>query len=99
MIWRDPEDELEIECVELGDEEEDDDADDGHPPLKAGERVPCELDPAVRRKLTQEPLHLPSEGRDLVESPPVVGLHAQIPGQTVRVAVLFLTVEGENLSV
>ena len=30
VIWRDPEDKLEIECVELRDEKEDDDEDDGH---------------------------------------------------------------------
>ena len=47
MIGRHPEDKLEIESVELGDEEEDGDAEDGHPPLKTRQRVPGELYPAV----------------------------------------------------
>ena len=48
MVGRNPEDKLEIEGVELSDEEEDSDAEDGHPSLKAGQRVPCELNPAMR---------------------------------------------------
>ena len=79
MIGRNPQDELEIEGVELRDQEENDDADDGDPPLKTGQRVPGELNPAVRRKLTEESLDFPSKGWDFVESPPVVGLHAEIP--------------------
>ena len=47
VVWRNPEDELEIEGVELGDKKEDDDADDGDPALEAGQRVPGELNPAV----------------------------------------------------
>ena len=79
VVGGNPEDELEIEGVELGDQEENDDADDGDPPLKTGQRVPGELNPAVRRKLTEESLDFPSKGWDLVESSPVVGLHAEIP--------------------
>ena len=54
VVGRHPEHELEIEGVELRDEEEDRDAEDRHPPLEARQRVPRELDPAVRRKLTNE---------------------------------------------
>ena len=54
MVGGNPEDELEIERVELRDQEEDGDAQDRHPPLEAAQRVPRELDPAVRRKLTNE---------------------------------------------
>ena len=79
MVWRNPEDKLEIEGVELGDEEEDGDAQDGHPPLEAAQRVPRELDPAVWRKLTEETLDLSPESGNLIEGPPVVSLHAQIP--------------------
>ena len=82
VIWRDPEDKLEIESVELRDEEEDDDADDGHPPLKAGERVPGELNPAVRRKLTKKSFDFPSECWNLVQSPPVVCLHTEVPSHS-----------------
>ena len=78
MVWRNPEDELEIECVELRDEEENGDAEDGHPPLEAGQGVPGKLDPSMRRKLTKEPLDLPSECWNLVKASPVVGLHAEV---------------------
>ena len=54
VVGRHPEHELEIEGVELRDEEQDRDAEDRHPPLEARQRVPRELDPAVRRKLTNE---------------------------------------------
>ena len=79
VVGRNPEDELEIEGVELGDQKENDDTDDGDPPLKTGQRVPGELNPAVRRKLSKESLDFPSKGWNLVESSPVVGLHAEIP--------------------
>ena len=42
-----PEDELEVEGVELGEEEDEDDEEGGQPALERGERVPRELDPAV----------------------------------------------------
>ena len=54
VVGRHPEHELEIEGVELRDEEENRDAEDRHPPLEARQRVPRELNPAVRRKLTNE---------------------------------------------
>ena len=75
MVGRDPEDKLEIEGVELCDEEEDGDAEDGHPPLETGQRVPGELNPTVGGKLTKEPLDLASECWDLIQASPVVGLH------------------------
>ena len=80
MVGGNPEDKLEIERVELRDEEEDGDAQDGHPPLEAAQRVPRELDPAVWRKLTKETLDLSSKRGNLIEGPPVVSLHTQIPG-------------------
>ena len=43
-----PQHELQVERVELGEEEEEHDAQDGQPPLKGREGVPGELDPAVR---------------------------------------------------
>ena len=52
MVWGNPKDKLEIEGVKLRDEKEDGDAQDGHPPLEAAQRIPRELNPAVRRKLT-----------------------------------------------
>ena len=52
VVGRNPQDELEIEGVELRDEKEDGNAQDGHPPLEAAQRIPRELNPAVRRKLT-----------------------------------------------
>ena len=79
VVGRHPEHELEIEGVELRDEEEDRDAEDRHPPLEARQRVPRELDPAVRRKLTEETLDLSPESGSLIEGPPVVRLHTQIP--------------------
>ena len=54
MVRGHPEDKLEIESVKLRDEKEDGDAEDGHPPLKAAQRIPRELNPAVRRKLTNK---------------------------------------------
>ena len=82
MIGRNPQDKLEIESVELGDQKENDDADDGDPPLKTGQRVPGEFNPAVRRKLTKESLDFPSECWNLVESPPVVCLHTEVPSHS-----------------
>ena len=80
VVGGNPEDKLEIERVELRNEEQDGDAQDGHPPLEAAQRVPRELYPAVWRKLTKETLDLSSKCRNLIKSPPVVSLHAQIPG-------------------
>ena len=80
VVGGNPQNELEIEGVELRDEEEDGDAQDGHPPLEAGQGIPRELYPAVWGELAKEPLDLASEGGDLIESPPVVGLHTQVPG-------------------
>ena len=81
VIVRNPEDELEIESVKLGDQKEKDDADDGDPALKAGQGVPGEFNPAVRRELAKESLDFPPEGWNLVETSPVVGLHAEVPIQ------------------
>ena len=81
VVGRNPQDELEIEGVELGDQKENDDADDGDPPLETGQRVPGEFNPAVRRKLTKESLDFSSKCWNLVEASPVVGLHAEIPTQ------------------
>ena len=48
MVRLPPEHELEVEGVELGDEEEEDDAEDGQPTLEGGQRLPLEFNPAVR---------------------------------------------------
>ena len=79
MIGRNPEDELEIESVKLGDQKENDDADDGDPAFKTGQRVPGEFNPTVWRKLAKESLDFPPEGWNLVEASPVVSLHAEVP--------------------
>ncbi len=47
-------------------------ANDGNPALDAGERVPLELDPSVRRELSDDPLDLAPVGGNLVQSSPVV---------------------------
>ena len=100
VIGGNPQDELQVEGVELGDEEENDDADDGDPPLKTGQWVPGEFNPAMRRKLTKESLDFPSECRDLVETSPVVGLHAEIPAKyTTGVESLNTRIAGPDLSV
>ena len=78
MVGGNPENKLEIEGVELCDEEEDGDAEDGHPPLEAGQGVPGELYPPVRRELTKESFDFTTECWDLIQSSPVVGLHSQI---------------------
>ena len=78
MVGGNPENKLEIEGVELCDEEEDGDAEDGHPPLEAGQGVPSELYPPVRRELTKESFDFTPECWDLIQSSPVVGLHSQI---------------------
>ena len=78
MVWRDPEDKLEIECVELSDEEENCDAEDSHPSLKTRQGVPGELYPAMRRELTKESPDLASECWYLIQSSPVIGLHPVI---------------------
>ena len=43
-----PQNELQVKCVELREEEEEHDAQDGQPSLQGRERVPRELDPAIR---------------------------------------------------
>ena len=48
VLGRPPQHELQVERVELRQEEEEDDAQDGQPTLQGRERVPGELDPAVR---------------------------------------------------
>lgn len=43
-----PQDELQVKCVELREEEEEHDAQDSQPSLEGREGIPCELDPAIR---------------------------------------------------
>ena len=52
FTWREWQNEFEIECVQLGNEEDEDDTQDGQPPLQRRQRVPRELDPAVRTKMS-----------------------------------------------
>ena len=79
MVRRNPEDKLKIEGIELSDKEPDDETNYCNPPLKTWQGVPGELNPSMRWELAKEPPNLTPVGGDLVEPPPVVGLHAEIP--------------------
>lgn len=54
MFRGQPEYVFQVERVELGDEEHEDDPDDGQPTLQRRQRVPRELDPTVRSVGKQE---------------------------------------------
>ena len=66
VVWRNPEGKLEVEGVELSDEKPNDEADNGHPPLKTRQRVPSKLNPPMRRKLSKESLYLAPVGWYLI---------------------------------
>ena len=78
MIWRNPEDKLQIEGVELSDEEKNGNAEDGDPSLKAGQWIPGKFYPSMRRKLTKESFDLSPKCGYLVQPPPVVGFHTEV---------------------
>ena len=48
LTWGKGEHEFEVEGVELREQKDEDDAEDRQPPLQRRQRVPGELDPAVR---------------------------------------------------
>ena len=54
VLGRPPQHELQVERVELRQEEEEDDAQDGQPTLEGRQRVPGELDPALRAAMDGE---------------------------------------------
>ena len=47
FTWREGENELEVKGVELGEEEDEDDAENRQPPFQRWQRIPSELNPAV----------------------------------------------------
>jgi hypothetical protein len=53
VLRRDPENKLQVEGAQLGEEKHEDDPTDGQPPLEGGQRVPGELDPSMRTEKKQ----------------------------------------------
>jgi hypothetical protein len=78
MRWRDPQNVLQVECAQLGGEEEHQNAEHVEPALQAGSWSPIVRDPVVWTELAENTLQLARERGRVPKASPVVRLHGKV---------------------